>query len=452
MYRDIPLEFSSFLEKYYPEETVDIGKSGAKSVTIQVTDSCNLRCTYCYQINKKSNFIKLEDAKKFIDYVLFSNSEYCNPSQTAGLILEFIGGEPFLAIDIIDEICHYTLEQMIKSDHPWLYRTKFSICSNGTLYFEPKVQNFIHKYNNLLSFGISIDGNKELHDKCRVFPDGTGSYDIAIKARNHYKSTYGMEAQTKMTLAPSNIEYTHEAIMSLINNGYEEVHFNCVFEEGWTIEHAKIYYDQLKKIADDCLSNEYILHNIYLSRFEKNKYFPKTPGDDTNACGGLGKMLSINYTGHMFPCIRYMESSLGTDVPEVIIGDLETGIMQRDKYSDIVNTMQSCNRRTQETDECYYCPIGTGCGWCSAYNYQYYKSFSKRTTFTCMMHKAEALANAYYWNKFYLQEKINEVFLVHIPEDWALEIISKDEFDMIKGLEDRCIRNISLNQSVEEEE
>lgn len=445
MYRETPLEFAAFLEKYFPEETINVGKYGAKSVTIQVTDSCNLRCTYCYQINKKSNFIKIEDAKKFMDYVLFSNSEYCNPSQTAGMTLEFIGGEPFLAIDTINEICEYTLKRMIETNHPWLYRTKFSICSNGTLYFEPKVQEFIRRYDEFLSFSISIDGNKELHDKCRVFPDGSGSYDIAMKARNHYRATYGKEANTKMTLAPSNIEYTHDAIMSLIKNGYENIHFNCVFEEGWTSDHAKIYYKQLKMIADDCLSDENIIHNVWLSRFEKNRYCPMSPNDNDNACGGLGKMISINHTGHIFPCIRYMESSLGESAPEVIIGDLESGIMQKDEYSELVNIMSSCTRRSQSTDECFYCPIGTGCNWCSAYNYQYYGKFGKRTTFICLMHKAEALANAYYWNKFYLQEKINDVFLVHIPEDWALEIVTKEEFDMIKDLEKQCIENISLN-------
>ena len=57
---------------------------------------------------------------------------------------------------------------MIEIDHPWLFYTKFSICSNGLLYNTLKVQEFFNKYNKLISFTISIDGNKELHDSCRI--------------------------------------------------------------------------------------------------------------------------------------------------------------------------------------------------------------------------------------------------------------------------------------------
>lgn len=70
--------------------------------------------------------------------------------------------------------------------HPWIDRFRVSICSNGVLYFTPKVQEFIKKHQTHLSFSISIDGNKKLHDTCRIFPDGTGSYDLAIKAAKHY--------------------------------------------------------------------------------------------------------------------------------------------------------------------------------------------------------------------------------------------------------------------------
>lgn len=38
-------------------------------------------------------------------------------------------------------------------------------------------------------------------------------------------------------------------------------------------------------------------------------------------------MISVDYKGDIYPCIRYMESSLGTDVPPVIIGNVYDGIM-----------------------------------------------------------------------------------------------------------------------------
>lgn len=427
-------QFSDFLARVYSRELSDKKTIGARSVTIQVTDSCNLKCSYCYQINKHDHFISIDTAKAFIDMILKGDNSYCSTDSSIGFTLEFIGGEPFIAIDLISEITEYTIKRMYELDHPWITKFKISIGSNGTLYFNPKVQQYIRRYNDLLSLGITIDGNKELHDKCRVFPDGSGSYDLAMSAVKHYRNVYGKEANTKMTLAPSNIRYTFEAVKNLIENDYHAINLNCVFEEGWTKEDATAYYYQLKKIADYILDNE-LYDSVYISRFEKVNYLPMDPSDNKNFCGGLGEMIAINHTGKIFPCIRYMESSLGTDIPEVVIGDIGSGIMKNDKYSELVNEMKACDRRSQSTDECFYCPIASGCSWCSAYAYQYYKSFGKRTTFICDTHKAEALANMYYWNKFFIKEDEKEYRVMHCPKDWALEIISEDEYNMLCNLE-----------------
>ena len=50
------------------------------------------------------------------------------------------------------------------------------------------------------------------------------------------------EVGSKITLAPANIQYTSEAIISYIEDGFTDIWANCVFEEGWTLEHAKIFY------------------------------------------------------------------------------------------------------------------------------------------------------------------------------------------------------------------
>ena len=125
----------------------------------------------------------VEDAKKLIDMLLTGDErlgEYIDANTSPGIIIEFIGGEPFLCVDLIDQICTYFYDKAIELMHPWATKFCISICSNGVLYFEPKVQKFLNKWRHNLSFSITIDGNKALHDACRVFPDGTGSYDVAV--------------------------------------------------------------------------------------------------------------------------------------------------------------------------------------------------------------------------------------------------------------------------------
>jgi radical SAM protein with 4Fe4S-binding SPASM domain len=98
-----------------------------------------------------------------------------------------------------------------------------------------------------------------------------------------------------------------------------------------------------------------------------------------------------------------MESSLGADVPPIIIGNVYDGIMQDAKCINCINALKAVNRITQSSQECLECPIAQGCSWCQAYNYQDSGDFNHRATYICEMHKARALANSYYWNRYYLQ-------------------------------------------------
>lgn len=438
-------QFQDRLARLFPEEhglgkdsvyRMSCGKDQrklARTVTFQVTDACNLKCTYCYQINKCTHVMSIDVAKRFFDMLLSATpeDEYINPENAPGLIIEFIGGEPFLQIDLISEITDYCIYRMIETGHPWAKRFMISICSNGVLYFDPKVQEYINKHKEYLSFSISIDGNKELHDSCRVFPDGSGSYDIAIAGVKHFREFYNGYMGSKMTLAPSNIRYAYDAVSNLIEIGYKDIHLNCVYEEGWTNEDATVLYYQLKKIADYLLADREKFDNIYLSIFDEFMFKPKSVNSNENWCGGNGAMISCDWKGDIYPCIRYMESSLGKGIDPVKIGNVYEGVMKTPETVQIVRKMRSITRRSQSNDECFYCPIADGCSWCSAYNYQMYGTVDKRATFICPMHKARALANAYLWNSGNRKWYPDRRFIVHIPKAWATEIISEEEYDML---------------------
>lgn len=407
------------------------------NATIQVTDACNLRCTYCYQINKSTHVMPAEVGRRFIDMILDESMgvrEYHQGKTADGIILEFIGGEPFLEIDLIDELTDYFIGEMIRKNHPCATRFRISICSNGLLYFEPKVQAYIRKHFHHLSFSISIDGNKRLHDACRVLPDGSGSYDTAIAGVKHFTQVLNGTMGSKMTLAPQNVMYTSEAVKSLIETGYDVIHLNCVYEEGWTVEHAKILYGQLKELADYMIEGG-LTDKLYVSMFEQNFFRPKAEDDIQNWCGGNGKMISVDWKGDIYPCIRYMESSLGPDIKPLKIGNVYEGVLQTEECRNCDACLKAVDRKTQSTEKCFHCPIAEGCAWCTAYNYQVFGTPDARATYICVMHQARALANAYYWNRKFRAEGSNKRMKLWIPEEWALEIVSRDEWEMLKGLE-----------------
>lgn len=433
-------QYQDMISRFYPfpyNREKETNKIQTANVTFQVTDACNLRCTYCYQINKGTHSMPFEVAQKFIDMLLENDEntqQYLDTKTCDAIVIEFIGGEPFLEVDLMDQIMEYFIKRMVETDHPWQYNWRISISSNGTLYFDSKVQAFIKKWMEHLSFNISIDGNKQLHDACRIFPDGTGSYDKAIAAVRHYVDVLGGKMGSKMTLSPANVMYTFDAVKGLIEQGYKEINLNCVFEKGWEEKDATILYKQLEQLSDYILENN-LEDELYISMYEENLFHPKDKNDTQNWCGGNGAMISVDWKGDIYPCIRYMESSLGNNIEPIIIGNVNDGIMTNAKCRNCIMTLKGVNRINQSTEECINCPIAEGCAWCQAYNYQDSGDFHHRATYICIMHKARALANCYFWNLYYWKHNENIRFKLWLSDEECLKIISQEELDLLKALQ-----------------
>lgn len=432
--------FTDFIAKCYPDASEGSATMGpdrilTRTVTFQVTDKCNLACTYCYQINKSVRRMKFEDAKLFIDKLLSGEdgfNEYVSVKNSPGIVIEFIGGEPFLEVDLIDQIVDYFRLRTIELNHPWADKFCISICSNGVLYTDPKVQKFLQKNKDCISFSVTLDGNKELHDACRVFPDGRGSYDLAEYATQDWMNR-GYYMGSKITISPDNLPYIYDALMHIVGLGYTEVNANCVYEAEWTDEQAGQLYHLMKKFADFMLSdNKYKL--LDCSLYQSTLGHPKEETDLQNWCGGTGSMLSMDPDGWLFPCIRYMESSLGASRAPMRIGNVHTGLATCQKDKDCVACLNAIDRRTQSTDECFYCPIAEGCSWCSAWNYQKYGTADHRDTNICKTHRGRVLANVYYWNQYYKKYKIPKVFDLWVPKQWAVPIIGGEEYNYLVNL------------------
>lgn len=407
-----------------------------KTITFQVTEACNLNCSYCYQINKSPNRMSFDTAKKFIDMLIedsYKEDSYVYVKDTGSVIFEFIGGEPLLEIDLISKIVEYTTFKLAKEKHVWAKTFMISMISNGVNYFDDNVQVFIKKYNSKLSFSMSLDGCKELHDSCRVFYDGRGSYDMVEKACKHYMDNYNPKLGTKMTFAPENIGWTYQAFKNLIDIGYKVIFANPIYEGGWRKEDPLIFYNQLKDISDYILDND-LEEDIEITLFDDDLFDKKPSIDNQNYCGSVGYMLALDYEGCIYPCLRFMKSSLGKNIKAYKIGDIHNGIGRSVKCDENINLLNSLTRRSQSTDKCFDCPIGSGCGWCTAYNYQEFGTPNKRATYICDMHKSRSMANVYYWNKYYKKNNIDETFNMNIPKEWALEIISEDEYNNLLEL------------------
>jgi radical SAM peptide maturase (CXXX-repeat target family) len=395
--RKAQVDYSEEIRNRYRFENKDI--SLCRNVTFVVTENCNFRCKYCYESCKSGKYMTFDTAKKIVDLVFKmseTNESTFISTRTKAVILEFIGGEPLLNIDVIEKTCDYFWKKALELHHRFADTFRISMISNGELYFDERVQRFIKKYKSRLSFGITIDGDKEMHDACRVRPDGSGTWEQANKAQMHYHDNFDRRLGTKVTIAPSNIEYLDRTIKYFVDNGYKDIHANPVFEEEWTVEQARLYYKKLLNIADYIIDNN-LQDEIYCSLFNKNHFKKISDEEQHPYCGGTGDMCAFGTDGTAYPCIRYMNMSLNGSQPEIAIGNCDRGIYQTEDEKDILRRMAAVTRRSSNDDECYNCPIASGCGNCSAWCYQKYGTYNKKDKGICWMHRARCLANDYFF-------------------------------------------------------
>lgn len=411
--RPCPETYADSIQRLFPELCA-AGRT-VRTVTLQVTEDCNLRCSYCYQINKQHDRITFETAREFLTLLLDDKVPGFTTETTAGLALEFIGGEPFMEIGLIDRVCGWLLEELLRRGHPWKYFVRFSFSTNGVLYFTPEVQAFLRRYQPWISLSVSVDGDRTLHDRCRVFPDGSGSYDMAVAAAKDWMRRSG-DASTKATLSPENIGYTARAVESLIEVGYRYIHINCVYEEGWTLKHARILYQQMGKL-NDWLFDTGLHEDVYIRLYDEDLFRPLPDTETQNFCGGTGEMLAVDWRGELYPCLRYMPSSLG-DVKPLTIGRIRGGqVEQTEAERRCLHCLKQVTRASQSTKECMECPIAAGCSWCSAYNYQC-GDVDRRQTFICWMHKARALANYEFWSRYYRETGSGKKAVCYLKPEW----------------------------------
>ncbi len=374
----------------------------AKNVTFIVTKDCQLACKYCYLVGKNTKErMTFDVAKQAIDYILDREDEYREES----VIWDFIGGEPFLEIDLIDKICDYLKVEMFRRNHHWFNSYRFSFSTNGINYHTEKVQNFIKKNHEHLSIGITIDGTKRKHDLNRIWKttemeqgimpkpeDERGSYDDVVKNIPLWLEQFP-HGGTKVTISSADIPYIKESVLHLYSLGIHEVNINCVFEDVWKEGDDKLFENQLMSLADAIIDNDY--YTDYTCSFF-SEHIGKPLQDNGNWCGA-GMMLAVDAAGYFYPCTRFAGYSLRSKKP-IIIGNVRDGINK-----NLLRPFLTLDRTTQSPKECIDCEVASGCAWCQGENYDAAdtNTIYQRSTAICKMHKARVHANNYYWNKLY---------------------------------------------------
>jgi uncharacterized protein len=158
-------------------KTIDDAKE-TLSISFAPIHTCNLKCKYCFAnagdtYLHQEKIMKREVLYKVLDFVLIKYAPECKNLQ----ISLVSGGEPFLHL----EAC--TTIKTLLERYP--VNSKLFIATNGTI-FDSTIKNLLSSITPQL--GISLDGDKDFHNKNRIYKDGSGTYDDII---NNIKAIQG---------------------------------------------------------------------------------------------------------------------------------------------------------------------------------------------------------------------------------------------------------------------
>lgn len=170
--------------------------TNAKTLIVELTESCNIRCTYC--VFDEADTSERDHSEKNIsdEVALQSIDDFFKRTNGEEGYLVFYGGEPLLNFKLIKKMVKHA--NYISSG-----KIRFSFTTNGISLSREKF-DFLVEHDFKIT--VSVDGPKEIHDKRRVLKNGKGTFEI-------------IESNLKELLSFNKNYY------------YSNVEFNCVISD-----------------------------------------------------------------------------------------------------------------------------------------------------------------------------------------------------------------------------
>jgi len=404
------------------------GKAGPIfQVFFLVAEDCNLACSYCYETDKQKHRMTAATACQCVDSLFQMDGGAIINEQTAnGINLTFFGGEPTLNLDAVEAAVDRFQWMAVTRRHRWARNYVISLDSNGTLYFSEQMQRLLCRHKGHIICNISVDGSKESHDACRVFPDGRGSYDAAHRAMLHAIEHQYM-LSTKVTISPENLPYLAEGCVSLLHH-MEKVFCSCALEPDWQVSHARELFEQMKEITERLLSDPELCRKTctLFGRWIKSG----TPGPDReNYCGGIRTMIAFDADGVIYPCPRCMP--LCSCGGRFQIGTAASGLGKTQAEQSCIQEMSQIMFWDKQDEECRLCPLVGSCPWCDANDFVQTGSILKKSKRICWMHRARALGTVYYWMRRH-EISGDDPLCISFPESWARELSGPEDWAKLK--------------------
>ena len=357
-----------------------------KALCLHVAHSCNLNCSYCFASQGKYHgeraVMSLETAKQALEFLIAHSGTRHN------LEVDFFGGEPLMVFPMLKELVAWARTRESETGKHF----RFTLTTNGMLIDDEVIDFANREMSNVV---LSLDGRKEIHDRCRVDFAGQGSYDRVVpKFQKLVEARGGKNYYMRGTFTHANPDFTKD-VFHMADLGFTELSMEPVVcapgdPAALTEEDIGIVKEQYELLAKDMLRREregrpITFYHYMLDLTEGPCIYKRISG-----CGSGTEYMAVTPWGDLYPCHQFVGEE------RFKLGDIWNGVSN----TALREEFRACNAYARpECADCWaklYCSGGCAANaWHATGSIRgvYEKGcelFRKRIECAIMMHAAEA--------------------------------------------------------------
>jgi sulfatase maturation enzyme AslB (radical SAM superfamily) len=261
---------------------------------VVLTAGCNLRCSYCYQNDKKNRRMSWQTLRGALDLLLASRQPFVD--------VLFLGGEPLLELDLMRRAVDYLRDSPRGGE-----RVSLAIVTNGTLLGEQEIAFLArHRFAVQLSFdGVAAAQGLR----------GAGTFDLldALVGRLLEEPWVGENGRLTVTmmLSPATVPHLVDSVDYFLRRGVPQFDIAPVItpDPRWRPERIGELEAAFERVLDSCVA-----HYRRTGRIPY-RLFRRDAGQDVHApvgdamCGApSGHALAVDVDGQVHGCAVFTES------------------------------------------------------------------------------------------------------------------------------------------------
>ncbi|MCR0315834.1 SPASM domain-containing protein [[Clostridium] innocuum] len=303
------------------------------ALTVNPFSGCNFRCIYCFELDRLDNAIKMskEVQDKLIDYVKQ------NISGKRFVRINWFGGEPTIAFDVIERISRELIEICEANNVDY----GASIITNGYLLNEDIIKKMVDC--KIKTMQITLDGNKEMHDTRRVLKNGQGTFDCILNNVIKFAGK-GPLIHLRVNSDKSN-PHAYKDVINILkeNNISDKVIVNL----------GKVYSDDTNNYSNDkCFSNSEFYQELFNFKKSEKSEEILLPNLKRNECASVNEnSFVLDADGKLYKCWN----EVGLD--EYAFGNILDGVVLKGLALRYLNYNVFDNEQCRK---CKFVPICKG--------------------------------------------------------------------------------------------